>query len=45
MLIHAKNDAARAWYEQYGFQRSPTDPFHLMLLMKDLHAFADRRTR
>ena len=31
MLIHAKHDSARAWYERYGFERSPTDPFHLML--------------
>jgi len=45
MLIHAKHNAARAWYEQYGFERPPTDPFHLMLLMKDLRAFADRSNR
>jgi len=45
MLIHAKHDTARAWYEQYGFERSPTDPLHLMLLMKDLRAFADQGAR
>jgi GNAT superfamily N-acetyltransferase len=43
MLIHAKHDSARAWYEQYGFERSPTDPLHLMLLMKDLRAFVEKR--
>lgn len=42
MLIHAKHDEARAWYEQYGFEPSPTDPLHLMLLMKDLRAFVER---
>ena len=43
ILIHAKHEQARAWYEQYGFEPSPTDPLHLMLLMKDLRAFIDRR--
>ena len=42
MLIHAKNEKARAWYQQYGFEPSPTDPLHLMLLMKGLRAFVDR---
>jgi GNAT superfamily N-acetyltransferase len=43
MLIHAKDAAARAWYEQAGFEPSPTDPLHLMLLMKDLRAFVEPR--
>ena len=43
MLIHAKHDSARAWYEQYGFERSPTDPLHLILLIKDLRAFVESR--
>ena len=42
MLIHAKHEQARAWYQQYGFELSPTDPLHLMLLVKDLRAFVDR---
>ena len=42
MLIHAKHEQARAWYQQYGFEPSPTDPLHLMLLVKDLRAFVDR---
>jgi GNAT superfamily N-acetyltransferase len=42
MLVHAKHDAARAWYEQYGFELSPTDPLHLMLLVKDVRAFVER---
>jgi GNAT superfamily N-acetyltransferase len=42
MLIHSKDDEARGWYEQYGFEPSPTDPLHLMLLMKDLRAFVEQ---
>ena len=42
MLIHAKHEQAGAWYAQYGFEPSPSDPLHLMLLMKDLRAFVDR---
>jgi GNAT superfamily N-acetyltransferase len=44
LLVHAKHEEARAWYEQYGFERSPTDPLHLMLLMKDLKAFVEGRS-
>lgn len=42
MLVHAKDDRARQWYEQYGFEPSPTDPLHLILLMKDLRALIAR---
>jgi GNAT superfamily N-acetyltransferase len=45
MLVHAKDDRARDWYEQYGFESSPTDPLHLILLMKDLRAFIARASR
>ena len=38
LLVHAKDDKARAWYEQFDFEPSPTDPYHLFLLMKDLQA-------
>ena len=38
LLVHAKDDAARSWYEHFGFEPSPTDPLHLLLLMKDLRA-------
>jgi GNAT superfamily N-acetyltransferase len=34
--VHAKDDNARAFYERFDFQPSPTDPLHLYLLMKDL---------
>ena len=43
LLVHAKHDAAKAWYQRYGFQASPTDPLHLQLLMKDLRAHLDLR--
>lgn len=36
VLVHAKHDEARAFYERYGFEHSPTDRLHLVLLMKDL---------
>jgi len=38
LLVHAKDDESRAWYEQLDFEASPTDPYHLFLLMKDLRA-------
>jgi GNAT superfamily N-acetyltransferase len=36
LLVHAKDDEAKAFYEHYDFEASPTDPYHLFLLMKDL---------
>lgn len=36
LLVHAKDEDARRWYERFGFEPSPTDPLHLFLLMKDL---------
>jgi GNAT superfamily N-acetyltransferase len=42
LLVHAKHDAAKAWYTQHGFLESPTDPFHLLMLMKDVRAFLQR---
>jgi len=35
-LVHAKDDQARAWYQQFGLEPSPTDPLHLMISLKDL---------
>ena len=29
--------------QQHGFEPSPSDPLHLMLLMMDLRAFVERR--
>jgi GNAT superfamily N-acetyltransferase len=41
VVVHAKHDAAKSFYEQYGFEESPTDRMHLMLLMKDVRRFVD----
>ncbi|MDD5298400.1 MAG: GNAT family N-acetyltransferase [Rhodocyclaceae bacterium] len=38
LLVHAKDDAARQWYESWEFEPSPSDPFHLFLMLKDLKA-------
>lgn len=38
LLVHAQDDEARSWYERFDFEPSPTDPYHLFLLMKDLRA-------
>jgi GNAT superfamily N-acetyltransferase len=36
LAVHAKNDAARAFYRRFNFEDSPTDPLHLFALIKDL---------
>jgi GNAT superfamily N-acetyltransferase len=37
LLVHAESEKARGFYEHVAeFEKSPTDPLHLMLLMKDL---------
>lgn len=36
LLVHAKDDAARRWYESWEFEPSPTDPYHLFLMLKVL---------
>lgn len=38
LLVHAKDDEARAWYARFDFEPSPTDPWHLFLLLKDLRS-------
>lgn len=35
-LVHAKDDQARAWYEQFGLEPSPTDPLHLLIPLNDI---------
>lgn len=34
--VHAKDDEAKAFYERFDFIPSPTDPYHLFLLLKDV---------
>jgi GNAT superfamily N-acetyltransferase len=36
LIVHAKDESAREFYERFGFAPSPTDPFHLYLLTKEL---------
>ncbi len=36
LLVHAKDDVARRWYQTWEFEPSPTDPYHLFLMLKDL---------
>lgn len=38
LLVHAKDDEARRWYEHWGFESSATDPYHQFLMLKDLKA-------
>ena len=40
LAAHAKDDAARAFYEHFGFVASPTDSLHLFILTKDLRRAA-----
>lgn len=35
LLVHAKDDQARASYERFGFEPLPEHPLHLVLLLKD----------
>jgi GNAT superfamily N-acetyltransferase len=37
VLVHA-NDEARSFYEHFDFTASPTDPMHLLVLLKDVRA-------
>jgi GNAT superfamily N-acetyltransferase len=36
LAVHAKDNEPRAFYERYGFIPSPTDPYHLLALLKDI---------
>jgi predicted N-acetyltransferase YhbS len=38
VMVHAKDEAAMAFYQRFGFEQSPSDPFRLFLLMKDIKA-------
>jgi predicted N-acetyltransferase YhbS len=41
VIVHAISDSAVRFYERFGFEASPTDPHHLILLMKDLRRFIE----
>lgn len=38
LLVHAIDDQAKAFYLHHGLQPSPTDPLHLMIMIKDIAA-------
>lgn len=42
LAVHAKDNEAKAFYERFDFQASPSDPFHLYRLMKDVRALLAR---
>ena len=41
-LFHAKDEAARPWHLSWAFEPTPSDPYHLFPLMKDLQAMVGR---
>jgi GNAT superfamily N-acetyltransferase len=36
LLVHAKDHETRDFYEHFTSEASPSDPYHLLLIMKDL---------
>jgi GNAT superfamily N-acetyltransferase len=45
LLVHAKDETARQWYLDWEFEPSPSDSFHLFLLMKDIKAMVGTTSR
>lgn len=41
ILVHALHDQARTFYTHFDFTPSPTDPLHLLLLIKDARALIE----
>jgi len=39
LAVHAKDDEARRFYEEFDLIASPSDPLHLFALLKDLRRF------
>ena len=38
VLVHAKDEKAKNFYHQFGFESSPVNEYHLYLLIKDIQA-------
>ena len=36
VMVHAKDDQAKDFYQHFNFVPSPSDPFHLFMLLKDI---------
>jgi GNAT superfamily N-acetyltransferase len=45
MLVHAIDEEARAFYLRHGLEPSPSDPLHLMILIKDIATALDMASR
>ena len=41
LLVDAIDDKARKFYSEFGFTPSPTDPAHLLLLIKEARRIVD----
>ena len=42
LVVHAKDDKVRSFYERFDFEASPLDPLQLMLLLKDARKTLDQ---
>ena len=42
VIVHAKDDDAKRFYEHFDFDPSPTDAYHLFLLIKGLRKLSRR---
>jgi GNAT superfamily N-acetyltransferase len=40
--VHAKDDDARVFYQRFDLIPSPTDPYHLFILLKDVRSAVER---
>jgi GNAT superfamily N-acetyltransferase len=38
LAVHAKDDDARRFYRRFDFVPAPTDPLHMMVLLKDVRS-------
>ncbi len=45
MLVHAADEEARGFYLRHGLEPSPTDPLHLMILIKDIRRAMDAASK
>jgi len=43
IVVHAKDEDAKRFYERYRFEQFPSDPLKLALLLKDLRALLGNR--
>ncbi len=42
LVVHAKDESARQFYEHFDFVPSPSDPLHLFVLLKDVRRIIDK---